>query len=292
MKYHEPVMFDEVITYLAPDESKSFIDCTLGDGGHTLGLLEKGSRVLGLDMNEEGIKRAQARINQSGYSKNFFTALGNFEKLEEYANRQGFSQVHGILFDLGFSQYELDEGEFGLSFLKDTPLDMRFDKSLHVTAADLVNSLPRQQIEEIIREYGGERYAKRISEEIVKFRVLEKFHSTKQLADVVKNATFSGYEHGRLHPATRTFQALRIAVNNEIDNLQKALPQAARLLLPGGRMVIISYHSLEDKIAKAFGNDVQPIIKALLKKPLCPTEEEVLINNKARSAKMRIYERI
>lgn len=292
MKYHEPVMLAEVLDFLQVSEGKRYIDCTLGDGGHTLEILRLGGRVLGLDVFEESLQRAEKRIVDEGFSDRFLGINKNFKNLEEIAKQNGFGQIDGVLFDLGYSSFQLDDTDIGLSFQREEPLDMRLDDDLGVTAADLVNKLPQKQLEQIIRSFGGENLAKRISTEIVKARDVKKFQTTKDLADLLVSVTPSNYENGRINPATRTFQALRIAVNDEIDNFKLALPQAARVLLPGGRMVLITFHSLEDKVAKEFGTSVQPSLKGVTKKPVVPTEEEVKRNSRSRSAKIRVYERI
>ena len=230
------------------------------------------------------------RIIELKLSDNFVGALGNFKNIKEIAEQNGFSKVDGILFDLGYSSYELDDGGFGLSFLKDEPLDMRLDKTLGVTAADLLNMLPEDQIARIISGYSDEKMARKFARAIVSSRSLKKIQTTKELADLLRSETSPGYEHGRIHPATRTFQALRIAVNDEVANLEKALPQAARLLLPGGRMLVISFQSLEDTIAKQFGRSARPKVLEVTKKPLIPTDEEIRENSRSRSAKLRIFE--
>lgn len=291
--YHTPVLLKEAIQFLNPLPGLSFIDCTLGDGGHALELLKAGSRVLGMDVYERSLERARERIKNEGFLENITLVNANFKDLGQVARDNGFEQVNGILFDLGYSSFQLEEQDLGLSFQTDALLDMRLDHTLNVTAADLLNSLSKKQLEEVISEYGGERLAKRFAKEIVKFRKVKKFQTSGQLAKLLEDVAPSGYEKGRIHPATRTFQALRIAVNVEIDNLKQALPQAARLLLPGGRMVIISFHSLEDRVAKSFGRSgVQPRVLEVTKKPVTPTAEEVRQNVRARSAKMRVYEKV
>lgn len=291
--YHIPVMLNEVRDFLKPLPGLRFIDCTLGDGGHALELLKAGSRVLGVDVSKKALEKASQRFKDNGLMENFVGVKANFWQIDEVAKNHGFDKVSGILFDLGYSSSQLEEDGLGLSFQKDEPLDMRLDDSLNVTAADLLNSLTEDQLARLIREFGGEHMSKRFAKAIFDFRNLKKLQTSKQLAELLENAAPSGYERGRIHPATRTFQALRIAVNDEIDNLKKALPQAARLLLPGGRMVIISFHSLEDRAAKVFDRSgVQPELKALTKKPVTPSKEEVEENVRARSAKMRVYERV
>ena len=284
-------MLKEVLEYLGPERDEKFIDCTLGDGGHALALLKAEADVLGIDISEDAVKRARERIMEEKLSKAFIARKGNFADILEVAVNSGFEHVNGILFDLGYSSSQLNQ-DLGISFQQDQPLDMRLDKSLGVTAAELVNSLPENQLAEIIYGYSDEKLARKFAKEIVKRRGLKKFHSTKDLADFIKNVAPLGYERGRIHPATRTFQALRIAVNSDLDNLKTALPQAARLLLPGGRMVVISFHSLEDRTVKQFGRGAQPTIAELTKKPLVPMEAEVSANPRARSAKMRVYEKI
>ncbi len=289
-------MLDEALHYLQPLPGLRYIDCTLGDGGHTLELLRQGGELLGIDAFPDALERAKQRIKDEGFEDRFTGLVGNFKDLQQLAESSGFSQVNGIIFDLGFSSYELDEAGIGLTFQNDEPLDMRMDKNLGVTAADLLNTLPEKQIATIIRDYGGENMAHKFAKEIIKFRNLKKFQTTFELKKVIESVAPSGYERGRINPATRTFQALRIAVNDEIDNLKKALPQAARLLLPGGRMIVISFHSLEDKVAKEFGHlHAQPSAPKLIEvteKPLVPTAREVDRNIRSRSAKMRIYEKV
>ena len=289
MKYHEPVLLKETLESLSIRAGESYIDATLGQAGHTLEILKKGGKVLGIDVNESSLKSAEERIETGSLEQDFVGVIGNFKNIEELAIRNGFSKVSGIIFDLGYSTYELEEENLGLSFLKEESLDMRLDRTLEVTAADLVNKLPAEQLEKIIRNYSDEKFAKRIAESIVRFRSTKRIQTTKDLADLVKSGTPSNYENSRIHPATRTFQALRIAVNDELENLRTALPRAARLLLPRGVMVIISFQSLEDRIVKDFGLDAQPKLKPLFKKPIVPSGQEVEQNIRSRSAKLRAF---
>lgn len=289
--YHVPIMLKEVLGYFDIKSGKKFIDCNLGDGGHTVEILKRGGQVLGLDFSEFSILRAQRRIEAELGSQNGFVAVcSNFKNIREVAQQNGFDQVDGILYDLGVSSSQLEESEMGLSFHKDHPLDMRMDKTLGVSAADLVNSLPQKELEHLFRELGEERLAAGFANAILEFRKLKKIQSTKELADICRKFS-PGYENGRIHPATRVFQALRIAVNNELDNLKTSLPYAAQLLKPGGRMLVISFHSLEDRIVKEFGRAEQQRLTALVKKPLQPSQSEVTENSRSRSAKMRVFER-
>lgn len=292
MEYHKPVLLNEVLENLKVEKSKKYVDATLGDGGHTLEILKRGGQVLSLEINEEALIRAENRVKGAGLEANFKGALGNFKNIQALAEQHGFEHVNGVLFDLGYSSFELDDGGMGLSFLKDEPLDMRLDKSLGVTAADLVNMLPEDQLARIIFGYSDERFAKKFAGAIVRSRSLKKIQTTRELADLLKSEASPGYEHGRIHPATRTFQALRIAVNDEVANLETALPRAARLLLPGGRMLVISFHSLEDTTTKQFGRSARPSVFEITKKPITPSEEEIATNSRSRSAKLRVFERV
>jgi len=292
MKYHEPVLLHEVLSYFQPLDGKVIVDCTLGDGGHTIAFLRDGAKVLGIDVSEKSLSRATERIKSVGLSRNFVAYRGNFRDIDKIITEVGFESVYGILFDLGYSSYQLDDASLGLSFKSDVPLDMRIDTSLGVTAADLLNTLPEKEITGMLREYSDERYARSFAKSIVKFRSLKKFQTTKDLADLLQSVASLGYEKGRIHPATRTFQTLRIVVNDEFTNLKTALSKAARILLPGGRVGIISFHSTEDRLVKQSCQNVQPSLKLLTKKPVTPSESEVAENIRARSAKLRIYERI
>lgn len=291
-KYHEPVLKNEIIDAFKVLPGKKYIDCTLGDGGHSIEILKRGGIVLGLDVNEESLSRATDRIKKEGLSSGFTPVLGNFKRIDILAKENNFSEVDGILYDLGYSSYQLDESEIGLSFQKDNPLDMRLDTTLGVTAADLVNALPEKQLAELIFNYSQEALARRFARAIVNTRSLKKIETTKQLADLLASQSPLGYEKGRIHPATRTFQALRIVVNDELENLTQSLPQASHLLLPGGFLIVISFHSMEDKLVKQFSQSAGPKIKMVTKKPIMPSDDEIAGNVRSRSARMRILEKI
>lgn len=291
-KYHKPVMLQEVIEALQIEEGKKYIDCNLGDGGHSLEIMKLGGLVLGIDLDSSSISNAKSRAKELGL-ENLLTAVqGNFVNVDKIAKYHGFSQVSGVLYDLGYSSTQLDDISLGLSFLKDGPLDMRMDKSLGVSAADLVNALSEQELTRIFREFGEEHMAKRFAQAIVASRRLKKLSTTKDLVEIIVSEASPGYEGGRIHPATRVFQALRIAVNDELGNLKTSLPRAAQLILPGGRMAAISFHSLEDKTVKEFGRSARLHLKAVNKKPLVPLEVEVKENSRSRSAKLRVFERL
>ncbi len=289
MKYHEPVLLKETIENLNVKEGGKYIDATLGDGGHSLEILKRGGYVLGLDVNEKSLKRAQLRIKKEGLDERFKGVLGNFKNIEKIGKENGFEKINGIVYDLGYSSYELEELGSGLSFQTDETLDMRLSNSLGVTAADLLNSLNEKDIAKLIYEYSDEKMSRKIAREIVKTRSLKKIQTTKDLVEIINSVSYPGYERGRINPATRTFQALRIVVNDEIENLKKSLPQAARLLLPGSVIVLITFHSLEDKVAKEFSRRARPSIKEVYEKPLRPSEEEIERNPRSRSAKLRVF---
>ena len=292
MTYHTPVMLTETLEYINVVSGGKYIDCTLGDAGHTLEILKKGGKVLGLDVNEKALQRATERIKSAGFESNFIGVCKNFKHINNLAEQNGFSKVNGILFDLGYSSSQLADEETGLSFLANQPLDMRLDKELGVTAADLVNALSENDLAKMFLELSDEKFSKRFAKAITEHRNLKKFRTTKELVDVVVSVAPPGYEHGRIHPATRIFQALRIAVNAEIENLEVSLPRAAQTLLPGGRMIVISFHSLEDRAVKSFGRTARLYMKELTDKPLTPSATEISANVRSRSAKMRVYEKI
>jgi 16S rRNA (cytosine1402-N4)-methyltransferase len=244
---HKPVLYHEVLEALNITPGGRYIDCTVGGGGHAEGILELSSpdgMLLGIDADPEAIARVAERLSRFG--KRVTLVRANFSELRAVAAKTGFDPVDGILMDLGFSSYHVERGERGFSFQKEGPLDMRFNPDQDITADVLVNELPQEEIAEIIWKYGEERRSRRIAKAIVDARPI---HTTTELAEVVARAVG---RRGRIHPATKTFQALRIAVNDELGALEKALPQAVDLLKPGGRLAVITFHSLEDRIVKHF----------------------------------------
>jgi len=280
---HIPVLQKEVLEYLDPRPNENFIDCTLGYGGHTKAILEKTEpkgKVLGIDRDPEMIRNLKN-------IKRLTPVCENFSNLKEIIKQQGFNRVSGILFDLGFSSWHLEGSDRGFTFLKNEPLDMRYSIKSPLTAEKIVNYWSSWEIEKILREYGEERFSEKISENIIKFRKVKPIERTFQLVEVIKKATPVWYQHQRIHFATRTFQALRIAVNDELNNFIKVLPQALEMLKKEGRLVIISFHSLEDRIAKNFIRDNRNSLKVVTKKPIIPTQEEIKINPRSRSAKLR-----
>ncbi len=302
---HIPVLLDETIDGLAPHPGADLIDGTLGAGGHTeawLAATAPDGRVLGFDLDAGALEAARERLAHYGERVEF--AHASFATMGDIAPERGFAAVDAVLLDIGFSSMQIDDPARGFAFSADGPLDMRFDRDQPVTAATLVNTLGQDELADLIYEYGEERHSRRIARAIVAARP---FHHTGRLAEVVAGAVPRSSE--RIHPATRTFQALRIAVNDELGALERALPQAVDLLKPGGRLAVISFHSLEDRIVKHFIReaasdcicppdlpvcvcDHEPTLRPVNRKPITASDAEVNANPRSRSAKLRIAERL
>ena len=296
MAEHRSVLYKEVLEALSVKPSEIYVDATLNGGGHTKGILSLGGKVVGIDLDSQAIKRVAKTFSLKvatedekiiGESKSLIVAQGNFAELREIVSKFGVWDTPGILFDLGLSSFQLDDKARGFSFSKPGPLDMRFDPTLAVTAADLINGLNEGELHELFAKYGEEYASRSIARAIVEARVKERIETTTQLVDVINKVV---RRREKIHPATRVFQALRIAVNDELNNLKKGLEEAATLLKVNGRLVVISFHSLEDGIVKRFLAERRDF-KSLTKKPIVPTEEEIFHNPRARSAKMRIAEK-
>lgn len=306
--YHTPVLLTQVLDGLAIEPGDWMIDCTVGGGGHTEALLSRSApdgRVLGIDADPAAIRRVSVRLADAVASQRLILHRATFASLETAAAAYAFAPVDGVLFDLGVSSFQLQTSERGFSFSQAGPLDMRFDPGQPFSAADVVNDWEERDLADAIFRYGDESQSRRIARYLVQHRP---FATTAQLAEAIERAV--GGRHGsRLHPATRTFQALRIVVNQELQQIEQVLPQALRLLKPGGRLAVISFHSLEDRIVKHWmqeeartyvhdstrlhgGYERQPTLRILTKKPIAPDEEEVNRNPRSRSAKLRIAEKL
>jgi 16S rRNA (cytosine1402-N4)-methyltransferase len=295
---HVPVLLAEVLAGLAPRSGGRYLDGTLGGGGHAAAVLEASApdgRLLGIDADPAALAAAGARL--AIFGDRVRLAHGNFRDLSRLAREHGFAAIDGLLLDLGISSHQLDTPERGFSFAADAPLDMRLDPTSGDTAADLVNEMPEGELADLIYRYGEERGSRRIARLIAEARRKRPLETTGELADLVTRAL--GGRHGKIHPATRTFQALRIAVNRELESLEAALPQAVELLAPGGRLAVIAFHSLEDRIVKLFfraesgyGGQGQLRLQIITKKPIEAAEQEARANPRSRSAKLRIAERI
>jgi len=293
-RIHIPVLQKEVLEYLNPKANQNFVDCTIGWGGHAIAIIEKilpKGKLLGIDWDEELIRCLRSKKKKSKIKNNLILVCDNFVNLKEITQREKLKSVEGILFDLGMSSWHLQESGRGFSFLRKEPLDMRYNLQNPLTAEKIVNYWSKSEIEKILREYGEEPFAGKIAEEIIKKRKIKPFKDTFQLIEILKMAIPFKYRHQRLHFATKTFQALRIAVNDELENLKKVLPQAIEILKPGGKLLIISFHSLEDRIVKNFfrnqASEDNQRFKVLTKKPVRAREEEIKINPRSRSAKLR-----
>ncbi len=300
---HIPVLLEEAIYYLNPHSKGIYADCTLGGGGHSeriLNLIQPEGRLIGIDWDEKALELARERLAR--YAPQVILARGNFADIVDILGELKIAEVDGILLDLGLSSLQLDDEERGFSFRFESPLDMRQDMRKKLTAMDLVNELSHRELSRIISEYGEERWAKRIAKFIVEERARSPIRTTSQLVEVIKKAVPFGARPKKIHVATRTFQALRIAVNEELNSLQKGLEGGISLLKRGGRICVISYHSLEDRIVKtifreaslrsSFNESFNPKLKILTKKPTTPSSEEIERNRRSRSAKLRAAERI
>jgi len=302
---HQPVLYNEIIHAMQPHRGGLYVDGTVGAGGHAYGILQASSpdgKLLGMDLDPQALQLARTSLQQ--FAQRVHLVQASYISLRDQLKLLGWNQVDGILLDLGLSSIQLDTQDRGFSFQSEAPLDMRFGPSIGTTAADLVNHLDEVTLADLLYRYGEERRSRQVARAIVKARPIT---TTTQLAKVVAGAT-SGGKSG-IHPATRTFQALRIAVNSELDALEALLPQTLDTLRPGGRLAIIAFHSLEDRIVKQFmrreSRDClcppsQPVctcghkatLRAITGKPIRPQEDEVRNNPRSRSARLRVAERI
>ncbi len=290
--YHVPVMRDEVLWLLRPRAGGTYVDCTVGGGGHAESILERiapGGFLLGIDRDPAAIEFAARALAR--FAGSFRLVRGNFRDLEALLAAAGVRSVDGVLFDLGASSRQFDDPTRGFSYQEDAPLDMRMEPDAGASARDLVNTLSCDEIARILREYGEERWASRIARFIVERRESGPIVTTGQLVEVIKQAVPASARRRGPHPAKRTFQALRIAVNQELDNLREGIGQAIAALAPGGRLVAISYHSLEDRIVKHELADSRARVRAVSARPILPCDEEKLANPRSRSAKLRAAER-
>jgi len=289
---HKPVLLKETIEYLKIKPNGIYIDATIGTGGHAeeiLKRLDKGI-LIGIDCDISAIEISKKRLEK--YKKNLKLFNSNFVDIRKILSDLKIKSVDGILFDLGVSYIQLSNSERGFSFLRDGPLDMRMDKNIKITAEMIVNTYPENELFRIFREYGEERWAKRISKIIVDYRSKKKIETTTQLSEIVLSAIPRKFHFQRIHPATRIFQALRIEVNNELDNIKVALSEAVKILRTSGKIAVISFHSLEDRITKHFFKENSSILKIITKKPVQPDNNEIKENPNSRSAKLRVAEKI
>ena len=290
---HEAVMVAEVLEHLEPARGGVFVDCTVGLGGHTRALLDRGAaKVLGFDRDPAALTFARDALNE--YGDRIELVHSDYRRLANELDARGITAVAGVLADLGVSSMQLDAPGRGFSFRRDDPLDMRMDTSAGPTAAESIRSVDERTLADVIYEFGEERHARRIARAIIDARGRGAIETTGQLADIVRRAIpRKGYS--RIDPATRTFQAIRIWVNRELEGLDTFLADAAQRLAPGGRMAVISFHSLEDRVVKHTLRGLQAAgeigLTVRTKRPVVPSETEVARNPRARSAKLRVVER-
>jgi len=305
MFIHKSVLLKDVLEYLGCSEGKVYVDGTLGEGGHTEQILEKSSptgKVVGIDLDNQIIERAAERLKEFG--SRVYLIQGNYKNIKKILAEIEISKVDGFLLDLGVSLFHFQNQERGFSFQLDAPLDMRLDMKNPVTAGKIINRSSEKEIAQILWQYGEERWSRRIARVICSYRQKSRILSTGQLAKIVVSAIPAKFRSKKIHAATKTFQALRIEVNQELKGLEQALEDITDVLKPGARMCVISFHSLEDRIVKrtfrklsqakesdGFYCSSGPWIKILTPKPIVPTEEEIRDNFRARSAKLRVAER-
>ncbi len=308
---HVSVLLKEAVEALVPQRGGIFVDCTAGGGGHSEEILRHtphGARLISLDQDERAVLRCRQRLAAYGTASTVVKA--NFAAVGDVLDGLGIQKIDGILWDLGVSSVQLDEAERGFSYMMDAPLDMRMDRSSGKTAADIVNTYSEEELYRIIRDYGEEWFSKRIASAIVEKRSDGPIETTQQLAELVTSVIPPASRHKEnQHPARRTFQALRIEVNGELQVIEPSLQAAVERLRPGGRAAVITFHSLEDRIVKqVFGKMAspcecppnfpvctcgkKPIVTRITKKPIVPSDAEILENPRARSAKLRVVEKI
>ncbi len=293
-KIHIPVMIKEIMEGMNLKPGQTIIDGTLGNGGHSLEMIKRilpGGRLIAIDRDQESLESAKERLDDFRSSVEF--VCGNFSDIDKILEGLRIDKVDGILLDLGISSFQLDNPERGFSFQNEGPLDMRFDRTSFISAYDLVNNLNEEEISAILRNFGQERWHRRIARFIVQERQKHPISSTTQLSGIVNRATPHKYRYQRINPATRTFQAMRIAVNRELEALEIFLNKAVSFLSKDARVCIISFHSLEDRIVKLNFRKfaLEGLIRIITPKPLVTSEEEISGNPASRSAKLRVAER-
>ena len=305
---HISVLLYETVDSLNIKSDGVYVDCTLGGAGHTsliLSRLGENGRVIGIDRDDDALENARNKIND----KRLITVKDNFENIKDAVTSAGYERVDGIIMDLGVSSHQLDVAERGFSYIKDAPLDMRMDRSSPLTAYEVVNSYTERELVRILRDYGEERFAPRIASRICSARETAPIQNTLELAEIIASAIPQKFRYENGNPAKRSFQAIRIEVNGELDCIPKAIEEGAEMLNVGGRMSIISFHSLEDRLVKnGFQRLERPctcpsdfpvcvcgkkqVAKIITKKPILPSKEELEYNSRSHSAKLRVCEKV
>ncbi len=290
MPGHIPVLLEEILAQLDLKPNDNVVDATLGGGGHASALLETiapNGRLLGIEWDGRTLEETRKKLERFG--SRAMLIRGSYRRLEEFVGACAFPDISGILFDLGYSSFQIDDPDRGFSFRFDGPLDMRYDASGDVTAADIVNTWPKEELIRIFRDYGEERASGRMVAAILQARAYASITTTAQFAAIIASAVPERTRFGKpkIHPATQAFQALRIAVNDELGNVEAVLPQAVRVLKPGGRLAVISFHSLEDRIVKNFFEESKEL-EVVTPKPIMAGRAELEVNPRARTAKLRV----
>jgi len=295
--YHIPALLNETVKALDIKPKHKYIDATLGGGGHSVEIVKKGGILLGIDQDPEAVSYASERLKNAQACPDLLPpklVQSNFAEIDKVAKEFGFEKVAGILFDLGVSSHQLETSNRGFSFNQEGPLDMRMNPNLSVTAKDLVNGLNEGELAELFWKLGEEKFSRRFAKAICQARLNKPIETCNDLSQIILQEVSPRGRFDRIHPATRVFQALRIAVNDELNSLKTVLPKAVELLESQGRIVVLSFHSLEDSIVKRFFIDQmgKGILKIISKSPITPTKEEIRLNPRARSAKLRAAEKI
>lgn len=290
--FHTPVLLQEVIDYLNVKPGKRFIDATLGGGGHTKEIIRSGGEVLGIDQDPQAIEYVRQHLHMelpAGLAGCFTLVRGNFKDIALIAQRHEFTNVDGIIMDLGVSSFHLNASKRGFTFRRDEPLDMRMDPLTKISASDIINSYPERKLYEIFARFGEIQLAEQLANHIAVARGITPITTTGQLVSLIEQ--LMSHRPGKIHPATLVFQALRIETNQEFKNLKEGLAGAIEILAPKGRLVVISFHSGEDRIVKLFMRN-EEVLEPLFNDPLRPTENEIATNSRARSARLRVAEKI
>ena len=283
---HHPVMVDEILSYLAPEKLKTYVDCTFGQGGYSKKILEKTNcNIIAIDRDKDAIEHA--KLLKKKYPKNFIFCVDNFSRLDQVLKKNDIKKIDGIIFDLGISNTQLNNPTRGFSFSNNGPLDMRMDiENLDLTAQKIINEFDQHNLSDIFYYYGEEKNSRQIARKIIEFRKKKEISTTFELVELIKKVN----SYKKKHPATRVFQALRIFINDELNELDITLKKSLLFLKKNGKIITVAFHSLEDKVIKNFFSRNKGLLKILTKKPVTPNEKEVKINPRSRSARMRVAE--
>ena len=283
---HHPVMVDEIISYLAPEKLKTYVDCTFGQGGYSKKILEKTNcNIIAIDRDKDAVEHA--KLLKKKYPKNFIFCVDNFSRLDQVLKNNDIKKIDGLIFDLGISNTQLNNPSRGFSFSNNGPLDMRMDiENLDLTAQKIINEFDQHNLSDIFYYYGEEKNSRQIARKIIEFRKKKEISTTFELVELIKKVN----SFKKKHPATRVFQALRIFINDELNELDITLKKSLLFLKKNGKIITVAFHSLEDKVIKNFFSRNRGLLKILTKKPITPNEKEVKINPRSRSARMRVAE--